>query len=95
MSELDERMQAVGALRDAAKPMVAALDPVEMPKGTKHQMVRSALLVAAPFLKGSVKELRGVPDEVIAAGVDEAIGAAVTLIRAGVGAIADAFGGKD
>ncbi len=92
--DLEERLRSVGLLRDQAVPMVRALDDQPLPKGTKHSMVRAALMVAVPFLKGSVRELRGVPDELLVSGIDEAIGAAVTLVRAGAGAIADLVGGE-
>lgn len=92
--DLEERLRAVGLLRDRAVPMVRALDEQPLPKGTKHSMVRAALMVAVPFLKGSVRELRGMPDDLLVSGIDEAIGAAVSLVRAGVGAIVDAVDGE-
>lgn len=70
-----------GVLAPLARPMVEAIDDQQMPNETKHSMIYGALLVAVPFLKGSVKEVRGVPDDVIASAIDNVIVGAVDFLR--------------
>lgn len=91
MSELDDKMLAVGALTKVATPFVQLMDVDEhsaLPNQAKHDWVYSILLMLVPLLKGSVKEVRGVPDEVLADAADQAITEAVSLIREGAAAIA-------
>lgn len=77
-----QRAIALSRLTQEAVPLVQAVDARDdIPKGTKHAIVRGALSVAVFFLKGSVKELRGIPDDVLVGALDEAIGGAVSLIR--------------
>lgn len=91
MSELDDKMAAVGALTKVATPFAQLMEADEhaaLPNQSKHDWVYNILLALVPFLKGSVKEVRGVPDEVIAEAADQAITEAVSLIRQGAAAIA-------
>lgn len=85
--DLTQRMIAVGALTPVASPFVRALDedPNEfgtvLPNDIKQGTVHAAVSILIPVLKGSIKEIRGIPDEVLESAIDEAIDGAVALIR--------------
>lgn len=82
---IDERAEQAalmeGILAPYARPLVESIDAHELPNETKHSMIYGALLAAVPFLKGSVKETRGIPDEVIATAIDDVIAGAVDFLR--------------
>lgn len=80
----EQQAEMEGVLAPLARPMVEAIDTHDLPNDTKHSMIYSALLAAVPFLKGSVKEVRGIPDEVIATAIDDVIVGAVSFFRGGL-----------
>lgn len=63
---------------------VTLLDPLPGSNEQKHAAVKTALLTfGAAQLQSSVKELRGVPTEALALGMDLLIHAVVGLVRGG------------
>ncbi len=69
-------------LQPSADHYVRAADSLDAPPEQKHEVVREILSnVAASQLQHSFKELRGVPPELMAAGVDLLIQMAVRGLR--------------
>lgn len=68
-------------VRPAVTPYVWAAERTPWDGPRKHSWVRMAVLAATPLLKASVKELRDVPNEVLADGVDMAIHGVVKLLK--------------
>lgn len=73
------------SLQRPAERAVAIVDTLPIANDQKHQIVKSALMTfGASQLQHSVKELRGVPTETLALGLDLLITTVVGLIRGGV-----------
>ena len=65
---------------------VRVLDPLPIPSEDKHAIVKDAIVsVGVAKLQGSVKELRGVPPEVLQMAADALISLTVRLIRRAAG----------
>lgn len=65
---------------------VRVLDPLPIPSEDKHAIVKDAIVsVGVAKLQGSVKELRGVPPEVLALAANTLISMTVRLIRRAAG----------
>lgn len=65
---------------------VRMVDPLPIASEEKHQIVRDAVVgVGVAKLQGAVKELRGVPPEVLALAADTLISIVVRLIRRAIG----------
>lgn len=65
---------------------VRVLDPLPIPSEDKHAIVKDAVLsIGVAKLQGSVKELRGVPPEVLQMAADALISLTVRLIRRAAG----------
>lgn len=65
---------------------VRVLDPLPMPADEKHAIVKDAIVsIGVAKLQGSVKELRGVPPEVLQFAADALISLTVRLIRRAAG----------
>lgn len=62
-------------------PLVLKVDSEPWPGAVKHDWVRNAVLISAPFWQPKVKEIRDVPPDLLAAGIDLAIKGIVSLIR--------------
>lgn len=65
---------------------VRVLDPLPMPSEDKHAIVKDAIVnIGVAKLQGSVKELRGVPPELLQFAADSLISLTVRLIRRAAG----------
>lgn len=65
---------------------VRMLDPLPIAADQKHEIVKDAIVgIGVAKLQGSVKELRGVPPEVLAFAADALISLTVRLIRRAAG----------
>jgi len=68
-------------LEPAAAPLVLRVNSVPWLSEQKHAYVRQGVVAALPLLQHSVKELRGVPPELLALGVDLAIRGLVAALK--------------
>lgn len=65
---------------------IRVLDPLPIPSEDKHAIVKDAIVsVGVAKLQGSVRELRGVPPELLEFAADALIGLTVRLIRRSAG----------
>lgn len=72
------------ALAKPTRRAVSLVDPLPGSNEQKHEIVKSAVLTfGASQLQHSFKELRGVPPEALALGMDLLISTVVGLIRGG------------
>lgn len=72
--------------RSDVQTAVRVLDPLPIAPEEKHAIIRDAVVsVGVAKLQGSVKELRGVPPEVLQLAADTLISLTVRLIRRAAG----------
>jgi len=72
--------------RTNTQTAVRMVDPLPIASEEKHAIVKDALLsIGVAKLQGSVRELRGVPPELLAFAADALIGLTVRLLRRAMG----------
>lgn len=81
MSDETPREAAERLMRPMAEPLVKELDPEPMSGKAKHALLRTLLIIAVRFLKGSVKETRQIPDDILVDAADSVITGTVDAIR--------------
>lgn len=73
--------QVAEIIKPAVAPYVWTAESAPWLNEQKHEWVRRSVMSASPLLKHSVKELRGVPDELLVLGVDLAIRGLCMLLK--------------